>query len=53
MSRELVEMGVTEIDLCGTTLNMTGYGEAITLHIHGKLRGEYAFEEKRVSTAKH
>lgn len=50
---ELMEMGVTEIDLSGTTLNMAGYGEAITLRIQGKLRGEYEFEETRVSTAKH
>ncbi len=53
LDSELAEMGVTEIDLSGTTLDMTGYGESITLHIQGKLKGEYGFEEKRVSTAKH
>ncbi len=50
---ELSEMGVTDIDFSGSTLNMASYGEAITLRIKGKLRGEYEFEEKRVSTAKH
>jgi len=53
LDSELAQMGVTEVDLSGTTLNMAGYGEAVTLRIQGRLRGEYEFEEKRVSTAKH
>ncbi len=50
---ELSEQGVTEIDLAGTTLGETGYGAKIVLQICGKLGGKYAFEEKRVSTAKY
>lgn len=53
LNRELAEMGITEVDIGGSTVSLVGYGEAITLQIKGKLKGEYAFEEKRVSTAKH
>lgn len=49
---ELEALGVTEADLSGTTLGCTGYGEEIELHIRGKLKGEYEFEEYRYSTAK-
>lgn len=51
--RELSEQGVTEIDLAGTTTEAAGYGTKIVLQICGKLGGKYAFEEKRVSTAKY
>lgn len=50
---ELGEAGVTEPGLDGTTLREVAYGEQITLRIQGKLEGVYAFDEKRVSTAKH
>lgn len=52
LQQELTSLGVTEIDLEGTTLHEMSYGSPITLEISGKLKGEYAFEEKRVSTAK-
>lgn len=52
LQQELTSLGVTEIDLEGTTLHEMSYGSPITLEIGGKLKGEYAFEEKRVSTAK-
>ncbi len=50
--QELDTMGVTEINLEGTTMHVAAYGSPITLCICGKLEGNYAFEEKRVSTAK-
>lgn len=50
--QELDSAGVTEINLGGTTLSEASYGSPIALCISGKLKGEYAFEEKRVSTAK-
>lgn len=50
---ELEEAGATEVSLEGSTFESAGYGEPIVLHIRGKLRGIYAFEEKRVSTAKY
>ena len=53
MRQELEKQGVTDLDLGGTTMNEVGYGEKITLEIRGLLGGKYAFEEKRVSTAKH
>lgn len=49
---ELSEQGITEIDLSGTTLGEADYGERIVLQIRGRLEGKYAFEERRVSTAK-
>lgn len=49
---ELSALGVTEVDFAGTTMGEAGYGEVIELHIHGKLKGEYEFEEYRCSTAK-
>lgn len=53
LKTELAEAGVSDISLEGTTVVRVGYGEAITLHIRGKLEGKYVFEEKRVSTAKY
>ena len=53
LTEELKALGITEIQYGGTTVNAVPYGEAITLQIQGKLRGEYACTEKRVSTAKH
>lgn len=50
---ELREAGATEVSLAGTTVQRVGYGEAVMLQISGKLEESYAFEEKRVSTAKH
>lgn len=53
LCEELNRAGVTSIKLDGTTLVRVGYGEPITLQLQGKLREEYEFTEKRVSTAKH
>jgi len=53
MRLALEEQGVTEADFDGTTVNAVGYGEMITLNIRGLLGGKYAFEEKRISTAKY
>ena len=52
LETELLSSGVTETCLEGTSMNMVGYGEPITLLIRGRLKGGFAFEEKRVSTAK-
>lgn len=53
LGRELEVAGVTELELTGTTLSPVTYGDVIALEIRGKLGGEYDFEEKRISTAKH
>ena len=50
---ELEALGISEIDLEGTTRAPAHYGTEITLRIAGKIGGEHSFEEKRVSTAKH
>ena len=52
LREELETLGVTEINFAGSTMGEVDYGDWITLQICGKLRGEYAFEETRVSTAK-
>lgn len=52
LMQELDNMGITDIDLSGTTFGESGYGERISLNIRGKLKGGYEFEESRVSTAK-
>ena len=52
LTGELQVIGITDITYEGTTDNEVGYGEPITLQIKGKLRGQYDFTEKRVSTAK-
>ncbi len=52
LGRELDGVGVTQLELSGTTMAPVTYGDIITLEIRGKLEGEYDFEEKRVSTAK-
>lgn len=49
--QELDDLGASEIALEGTS-GRVSYGEPIELCIQGKLKGEYEFEEKRVSTAK-
>ena len=53
LSRELIDLGVTDFRLDGTTTRAVGYGEEIVLEIRGKLDGSHAFTERRVSTAKH
>ena len=52
LTGELQAIGVTEVSYEGTTENVVGYGEPSCLQIKGKLRGQYDFTEKRVSTAK-
>ena len=51
--KELENVGVTELELEGTTMEPVGYGEMIVLQIRGKLEDKYEIQEKRVSTAKH
>lgn len=64
MLRELRDMGVTDIDLTGTTLLPVSYGDTVELHIKGKVtakipgdtgftRQKVSIEEVRMSTAKH
>ena len=49
---ELEDTGASELDFSGSTMSRVTYGMPVTLQIQGKLGGEYAFLEKRVSTAK-
>ncbi len=51
--QELEAVGATELGLDGSSLESVGYGNPVILLIRGRLEGEYAFEEKRVSTAKY
>ena len=52
LTENLALLGVTDIDLQGTTMEQVGYGELIAIQIQGKIRGNYEFQETRVSTAK-
>ena len=52
LTNELQALGVTDIDYEGTTLNAETYGKPIALQIKGRIRGEYVFTERRVSTSK-
>ncbi len=67
MYTDLMEIGLHNIDITGTTLQAVGYGEPIMLCIKGSLSGNamsddiwsngfevkaYYVEEKRMSTAK-
>jgi len=40
LERELAEIGVTQLDLTGTTLNEVEYGSPIHLTLQGKIQGE-------------
>jgi hypothetical protein len=50
---ELNEIGVSEVSLEHSTMSPGEYGQTIELDIRGKLKGEYSFQEYRVSTAKY
>lgn len=50
---DLQALGVTNVDLSGTTRGQVGYGNGIWLRITGLLGGKYELEETRMSTAKH
>ena len=52
LRNRLETVGVTQIDLTGSTREPVGYGGEIVLRISGKIEGGYDLEEKRVSTAK-
>ncbi len=53
LTGKLQSIRVSDVDLSGSTFVMVGYGNQVTLHIRGKLRGKYEIDEIRVSTAKH
>lgn len=51
--QELENTGATELSLDGSTIGQVNYGEEIILCIRGKVQGEYEFEDRKVSIAKH
>lgn len=53
LTNDLKELGITEVELGNTTTRPGGYGQVIELNIQGRLKGEYEFHERRVSTAKY
>lgn len=52
LRQALEQLGVTDIDLEGTTTSPVGYSEPIVIEIRGKIKGKYVFQETRVSTSK-
>ncbi len=51
--RELESMGLTEIDISGSTLSKADFGRTVNVCIKGKINGRYEISEKRASTAKY
>ena len=51
--RELQDLGISDIDLSGTTFDRVGFGNIVTVKISGKIKGRYNFSEMRASTAKY
>lgn len=49
LERELAGVGVTELELGGTTLSGAGYGNEITLSIRGRLPGKSAVTKEGVT----
>lgn len=52
LTKELEQLGITNLSLEGTTKQAVTYGDIITLKIVGKLKGGYDIVEEKVSTAK-
>ena len=53
LRNELEAVGVSELQIEGTSMGQVTYGGEITLQLRGELEDGYGFTEKRVSTAKH
>ena len=51
--RELQDLGISDIDLSGTTFDRVGFGNIVTVKISGKIKGRYNISEMRASTAKY
>lgn len=49
---ELESIGITDVDISGTTLTKTDFGRTVTVCIRGNINEEYEVIEKRTSTAK-
>ncbi len=52
LTGRLEELGLTQIDYAGSSLEPVGYGNDVVLQIRGRLGENYEIYEKRVSTAK-
>ena len=50
---ELDGVGISDINLDGTTFQRVGFGNIVTVKISGKIKGKYLFSESRASTAKY
>ena len=50
---ELDGVGISDINLDGTTFQRVGFGNVVTVKISGKIKGKYLFSESRASTAKY
>lgn len=50
---ELESIGVTDVDISGSTLTKADFGRTVTVCIKGKINEKYEISEKRTSTAKY
>ncbi len=49
----LKDLGISEIDLTGTTTERAGFGNTVTVRVRGRIDGKYEVNEVRASTAKY
>ena len=53
LSQCLTDLGVSNIDLSGTTTRRAGFGNIIQIRVRGMLKVKYEINEARASTAKY
>ncbi len=53
LTRNLADLGISNIDLSGTTTERAGFGNIVFIRVSGLLDGKYEINEARASTAKY
>ena len=53
LSQSLSDLGISDIDLTGTTTERAGFGNIVQIRVRGILDGKYEINEARASTAKY
>ena len=53
LSENLADLGISDIDLSGTTTERAGFGNIVSIRVKGMLDGKYEINEARASTAKY
>lgn len=53
LTESLADLGMSDIDLSGTTTERAGFGNIVSIRVSGMLDGKYEINEARASTAKY